>query len=179
MTTMITARGFPIKVGDHGLVYYRSLVAQVHNARYLSNTLTNSDRIDALRDLKELFGLDYPQTQSLKDWFKVLLTSQSLMTGQLMLIQDTLKYIKTGVRNTPLAVYETILDDSKEDGVTKISEVMTFDLEQRRHHEQMRRACLDYLEEHFDSGLFTAWVRTDAGMMDFISFVDVLIGRKG
>lgn len=178
MTTMITARGFPIKVGDHGLVYYRSLVSQVYNARYLSQTLTNSDRIDALLDLKELFGLDYPQTQSLKDWFKALLTSQSLTTGQLMLIQDTLKYINTGVRNTPLAVYETVLDDSKEDGVTKISEVMAFDLEQRRRHERMRHACLEDLDKCFTSGMFTAWVSSDAGMMDFVSFVDLIIGKK-
>lgn len=178
MTTMITARGFPIQVGDHGLSYYRSLVSSVQNARYISNTLTNTDRINALISLKDLFGLDYPQTQSLKSWFLSLLNDKSLPMDRLMLIKDTLKYIKTGMRNTPLAVYDTILKEVHEDGVTKKSEMVTFDIEQRRLHGKMIQECRDLLEEYTQGGLFVQWVKTDEGFMDFVSFIEVIIGRK-
>lgn len=178
MATFVTARGFPIQLGEQELTYYTSLLSSIYTAQQITMNLTNRQRLYALFDLRHLYRLDYPNIGSLEGWFEYLLTDFNLTVEQLMLIEDTVTYLTTGaLRRTPLTLYDTILESHLETAVNQRNAVVSIDPKHREQYHRTRKRCLHVIRHHFkEKSMLVQWVSTENGLMDYIKFWQVVIG---
>lgn len=152
-------------------------LAKTHNLMKSALTLRTFqrlklvDRFVLINHIRQLIIVDFPHTRTMAGWLIHQLESDSLTEYRLMIIEDTIHYLKTGRRKYPLTSSEKILIDDLNSGDRISKAGVPSSPYWRTSKDRIKNLTRIIREMELEHSLFYRWAKTENGLQDLIQFM--------